>query len=333
MSSVLDKNVLKFHKIVDEQQYYEAHQFLRTIVNRYVKMGQYERSIDLLYLSSKRLFDAGQFASGGDLALYMIKIYHIIKLKPDAMNKARIYDLLRLSRPEEPTRKRMIHEALAWSGRYGNIPVGDLELHYEIGKIFTEGIDLINEKVAKYIEDNLFEAEKHLVLGENNSFELLMNLLCGYFDQDTFNTIPLYTSRAVFPYLILQNMAYATQAYKRMAQHLIEQRKVATQALSSSSIDIILFPSLPLMNFLYFLILTCQRAASDLFYTLKAHYADILKQVPSWQMSLEKIADLYFNVRPEQSSTNTWTDLMRQFFGAETSSCNATQEALHETLD
>ncbi|KTW27172.1 uncharacterized protein T551_03166 [Pneumocystis jirovecii RU7] len=335
MSSVLDKNILKFQKALNEQQYYEAHQLMRTIVNRHVKACEYDKAVDLLYSSSKSLLEIKQFASGGDLALYMIKVYDTMKLRPDGPSKARIIDLLRLFCPDEPTRKRLIHDSLMWSGKYGDTAIGDPELHHEVGKILA-------------YESSFFSAEKHLILGTADSFGLFLSLLRGYFDRDTLDMACFYTSRAVFPYLMIYNIACALRAYNTMARHIADRRSTSTLVLSSSSADIILFPSLPLMNFLCFLILTCQRASADLFCTLKAHYEDALKQASSWKPSLDKIASIYFNIHTGPPPNNTWATLMNQLFGNDILSSNTnntsssrtsqqlpfnTHETLHETVD
>ncbi|KAG5513198.1 hypothetical protein PMAC_001568 [Pneumocystis sp. 'macacae'] len=319
---------------LNDQQYYEAHQLMRTIINRHVKAREYNKAVDLLYSSSKSFLEVKQFASGGDLALYMIKLYDTMKLSPNTASKARVVDLLRLFCPDEPTRKRLIHDSLIWSGKYGNTAIGDPELHYEIGKILAH-------------EGNLFAAEKHLVLGTPDGFGLFMRLLCRYFDQDALDMACFYTSRAVFPYLIIHNIACAFRAYNTMARNLSDKRNVPTLVLSSSSADIILFPSIPLMNFLCFLILTCQRTSSDLFSTLKAHYEDALKQVSSWKSSLDKIASIYFDIHTGRPPNNTWATLMHQLFGNDIALPNTyntssrtsqrlpsnTHETGHETLD
>lgn len=318
MSVTQDKHILKFQKAVNEQQYYEAHQFLRMIVNRHVKTCHYEQSVELLYAASKQLLEVGQLASGDDLALYMVNVYDLMKQKPDIAAKARILDLLRLYGPEESIKKRFIKKVLAWSSKWGNTVVGDSDLHHSIGMIWAQ-------------EGNLFEAEKHFVLGTNCSLVPLMNLIYEYFDEDALSTAPFYISRVVFPYLMLYNMAGAVQAYQAMTRHLIEKRSVTTQTLSSSIADMIVFPTLPLMNFLYFLILTCQREAADLFNMLKIHYAEALKQATAWQPSLDKIAEIYFHIGPPQAPTHNWADWMRQWFGDDDPS--ASESAPHDSLD
>ncbi|QSL66765.1 hypothetical protein MERGE_001151 [Pneumocystis wakefieldiae] len=314
MSSTQDKNIIKFQKILDDKQYYEAHQLLRTIVNRYVKACQYVSSIDLLYDASKQFFKEGQFASGSDLALYMIKIYNMMELRPDTSSKTRLLDILYLYGSSEPTRKRFINEILSWSSKWGEACVGDADLHHNIGVLLAQ-------------EGDLFEAEKHLVLGTNESVKPLLNLLCDYLCEDDLNMAPFYASRIVFPYLILHNIACAIWGYRGMVDYLVQERNVITHTLSSSVADVVLFPSLPLMNFLCFLILTCQRGTVDLFHTLKAHYADVLKK------SLDKIGHLYFNIPAQHSSKNIWSDLMSQLFSCESEPPGGLPGISYEPLD
>ncbi|KTW27346.1 hypothetical protein T552_04155 [Pneumocystis carinii B80] len=320
MSLTQDKNIIKSQKLLDDKQYYEAHQLLRTIANRYVKACEYVSCIDMLYDASKRFFKEGQFASGSDLALYIVKVYNLMELRPDTSSKTRLLDILYLYGSSEPTRKRFINEILAWSSKWGETSVGDADLHHNIGVLLAQ-------------EGNLFEAEKHLVLGTNESVKPLLDLLCDYFYEDDLYMAPFYASRIVFPYLILYNIASAIRGYRGIVHYLVEERKVQTHTLSSSVADVILFPSLPLMNFLCFLILTCQRGTVDLFHTLKAHYTDALKKAPSWQPSLEKIGHLYFNIPVQHSSKNIWNDLMNQLFINQSDMPGDLPSNLHDTLD
>jgi hypothetical protein len=66
-------------------------------------------------------------------------VYNKAELKPDAASKARIFSLLRLFAPGEPTRKKVIIESVGWSARYGEYPAGDPELHHVVGCIYAEG--------------------------------------------------------------------------------------------------------------------------------------------------------------------------------------------------
>lgn len=67
------------------------------------------------------------------------------------------------------------------------------------------------------------------------------------------------------------------------------------------------------MNFLGLLLLACQRGGADLYRSLKAHYAQQLKEVPAWEEPLEQIAEMYFGIRV-QRQPNLF-DMMGGLFG------------------
>ena len=41
--------------------------------------------------------------------------------------------------PSEPTRQRIITEAIEWSAKEGDVPYGDPELHHSIGVLLANG--------------------------------------------------------------------------------------------------------------------------------------------------------------------------------------------------
>ena len=61
--------------LIASGQPYEAHQKARTFASRYVKSGQYDAAIDVLFQSARELLKAGQQGSGTDLASFLIDVY------------------------------------------------------------------------------------------------------------------------------------------------------------------------------------------------------------------------------------------------------------------
>jgi len=61
--------------LIASGQPYEAHQKARTFASRYVKSGQYDTAIDVLFQSARELLKAGQQGSGTDLASFLIDVY------------------------------------------------------------------------------------------------------------------------------------------------------------------------------------------------------------------------------------------------------------------
>ena len=132
-------NILANVRRIKEGQFYEAHQQLRVIGSRYVKSSQWDAAIDILSSGATLLLKAGQGGSGGDLAVFLLEVYNKAEIKPDAASKARIFSILRLFAPGEPTRKKVIAESVGWSSRFGEYPAGDPELHHVVGSIYAEG--------------------------------------------------------------------------------------------------------------------------------------------------------------------------------------------------
>ena len=84
--------------------------------------------------------------------------------------------------------------------------------------------------------------------------------------------------------------------------------------MSSSTADIRIFPSIPLLNFLGLLLLAVQRGVAELYRQLVTKYATNLREVEAWQESLDMIAEMYFGItKPRQS--NPLMDMMSGFFG------------------
>lgn len=83
--------------------------------------------------------------------------------------------------------------------------------------------------------------------------------------------------------------------------------------MSSSSSDLRVCPSLPLLNFLGLLLLAVQRGSPDLFRQLKSHYASHIKDAGSWDEALSQIGEMYFGIKiPSQS--NPLFDMMGSLF-------------------
>ena len=60
-----------------------------------------------------------------------------VPVVPDS--KGKIFALLRAFPPAEPTRKRLVAEAVTWTARNGEFEHGDPELHDVAGKLHAEG--------------------------------------------------------------------------------------------------------------------------------------------------------------------------------------------------
>ena len=144
----------------------------------------------------------------------------------------------------------------------------------------TDPVRLITSRMA---EDEVYEAEKHLILGTRESAEVLARLLYEWFKQDEAHTAPTYIARAVFGYLLVGNLREARRSLGMFIGQLTQENStLVIQEVQSTSADISIFPSLPLLNFLSLLSLATQTGGAEVFRNLKSHYATQLRDIPAW---------------------------------------------------
>ncbi|KAK5742677.1 hypothetical protein LTR17_003209 [Elasticomyces elasticus] len=296
MSAKVQKVLARQKAKIEEGDYYEAHQQIRTLVNRYVKSSDYTSAVDLLASGASLLLKAGQGGSGADLCNYLIEVYQKAELPSDVANKARLLSLLRAFPPNEPAKKKFVGGITEWSSKYGEFPAGDPELHHVIGTLFAE-------------EGEVYDAERHLTLGTSDSAQVMSDMEYEWYSSDEPSTAAQYAARAVFPYLLIGNTRAANKALLLFTSKLSSSHPgLGVQSISSPSSDIRIYPSLPLLNFLGLLLLAVQRGSSDLFKQLKSHYQSHLKEA-GWEEPLAQLGEMYFGIKiPSQS--NPMFDMM-----------------------
>jgi len=301
MSAKIDKIIAR-HPRIAEGQFYEAQQQTRVVAARYVKSENWQAAIDILFNVAQSLLKAGQGGSGGDLSLFLVDVYKQAELKPDSNNKGKLLTLLRQFDSEEPTRKKFIPEMILWSAKCGEYPAGEPELHHVAGSLYAE-------------EHDAYNAERHLALGTKDSPEIFAKLEYEWYTTDEAHTAALYAARAVLPYLLIGNVRDATKSLRLFTSRLTEANKnLSVQDVSSSSSDMRIYPSLPLLNFLGLLLLTAQKGSADLFKQLQKKYAVHIKEVGTWDEALTSVGEMYFNIqRPRQG--NPLFDMMGSMFG------------------
>ena len=190
----------------------------------------------------------------------------------------------------------------SWSAKFGEYPAGDPELHHVVGSLYAE-------------EHEPYEAERHLIIGTKESAEALTRMEYEWYKLDESHTAALYAARAVLPYLLVANVRAARASYRSFVGALATDNPgLAVQDVSTSSSDLKVFPSLPLLNFLGLLLLAVQKGSPDLFRQLKQKYGSHIAEVAAWDESLEMIAEMYFGIqRPRQG--NPLLDMMGSMFG------------------
>lgn len=292
---------------IAEGNFYEAHQQLRVVASRYVKASDYSNAADILSNGAVLLLTAGQGGSGGDLSMMLLNdIYTRGEWHCDEANRNRLIEILRAFPREEPTRRRFVQEMISWSAKFGELERGDPELHHAAGSVYAE-------------EGEAYEAERHLLLGTSVSVPVLAGLHYTWYTADSPHLAATYASRSVFPYLVLGNLASASAAFRLFTSRLASTNpQLFTQSIESSKseIEIRVFPSLPLLNFMSLLLLACQKGDPGLFKQLAKHYAVHLKESEDmWGEALANIGEIWFGIRIPKGGNPLFDMMGNMFFG------------------
>jgi len=302
MSSKIQKTIERQQARIAAGEYYEAHQQLRVIASRYTKASNWSAATDILYSGAQALLQAGQGGSGGDLCILLLDVYSKADIKCDAESKGRLLGLLRAFPKGEPTRKKFVGELVAWSARTGEYPAGDPEIHHVAGSLYAEDLEP-------------YDAERHLILGTKDSPTTLANLHYAWYASDSPHTAPLYAARGIIPYLLAGNLRAANKfnlLFSSSLQKSPNAASLSVQEVSTTSSDLRVYPSLPLLNFLGLLLLAVERGEASLFRQLRSHYASQLKDV-NWGEALDQIGEMYFNIKiPKQG--NPMMDMLGNMF-------------------
>jgi len=158
-----------------------------------------------------------------------------------------------------------------------------------------------------------YDAERHLILGTKDSPEALTTLEYAWYTSDESHTAPLYVARAILPYLLTGNLRAANKFFLLFTTRLAQKSNLGVQQVSTSSSDVRVYPSLPLLNFLGLLLLAVERSEAALYRQLKSHYASHLKDT-NWGEALDQIGEMYFGIKmPRQG--NPMMDMMSMFMG------------------
>lgn len=178
--------------------------------------------------------------------------------------------------------------------------------------------------LTRSLENEVYDAERHLALGTIDSAEVLARLEYRWYTHDGVHTAGIYAARAVFPYLLTGNVRNANKAFLIFRNQLSSSptsQALGVQEVSSQSNDIRVYPSLPLLNFTNLLLLAIQRGTPDLFKSLLRQYASYIQEAGDWDQALAHIGEVYFGIRiPKQS--NPLMDMMGMFFGGGSQSGN-----------
>lgn len=315
MSDKLQKTIARFQQRIDNKDFYEAHQTLRTITNRYVKSKQYSNAIDLLYQGLTILAKNKEYASASDLVAYLISVYEESASPCAKETKGKIIELVSLLPDTDPSLGDLSKRALQWSIDHTETKLifGDSSLHHVFG------VKLLHAAASQPSEEEKHKffsvAELHLVLGTYESLPVYIDFLYKWFE--TLGGDPgVYLSRAVVNYAYLKNVKFVNTALNLFLARYLGAEKEKAEEIQEEGQKYFFFEQSKLLNFLQLLVITLDKSdAGDKFMKLYGNYKPIITQ-QGLSNSIDYLGRMYFNLKLGNTSGggNMLANMMGSFF-------------------
>ncbi|XP_022095557.1 Golgi to ER traffic protein 4 homolog [Acanthaster planci] len=286
--------LLKLRQNVEEGNYYEAHQMYRTLYHRYMAQKKHAEAIELIYSGASLLLSHNQYTSGADLCLLLVEAFNISDTPVVTENIDKVAGLVCTIPSDVPERGKCISSALQWSKTSNKaIKTGDPELHQRLA-------------VKLWQEKNYFEARYHFL--HSCDGEGCASMLVEYHVANGYpSEVDMFVAQAVFQYLCLKNKACATLTF-----HMYTEKH---PAISSGPPFI-----LPLLNFLWFMLMAIEGGKLTTFTVLCEQYQPSLKRDPIYLEYLDRIGQLFFGLPPPigpPMGGGILDNLLRGFLGGE----------------
>jgi len=282
-------NVLKrLEASVKEGKYYDAQQMYKTLYHRYSGQQKYQDVKNLLISGAYTMLQYGQYNQGSELGLLLLETYNKTRTKPTSENFGPILNIFALF-PDQNTeakaaKETMMKEAIRWSIEQGDNKFGTPELHTAFA-------------ISYQRQKEFGKSLKHFVKG--NDPKQFANMLAEWSSETYPGERDLLISRAVLQYLCLSNLKDAIVVYD------VSMSLVSSLAKSPT----------PLINYIRFLLLTLQRDAVPLFEMLRKKYKPSIERDPDFQIYLDHIALVFYNVQPPKGMGNVFENLLKSFMG------------------
>ncbi|XP_033630590.1 Golgi to ER traffic protein 4 homolog [Asterias rubens] len=297
---------------VEEGNYYEAHQMYRTLYHRYMTQKKHAEAVELMYNGATLLLSHNQYASGTDLCLLLVDAFNTSDAPVNTENIDKTSSLVSAIPAEVPERGKLINSALQWSKSSNTaFKSGDPELHQRLA-------------VTLWKEKNYLEARYHFLHSYDG--EGCATMLIEYHVANGYpSEVDMFVAQAVFQYLCLKNKACATLTF-----HIYTEKHPAIE----SGPPFIL----PLLNFLWFMLMAVESGKLPTFTVLCEQYQPSLKRDPVYLEYLDRIGQLFFGLPPPSGPSaggGMFDNLLRSFLGGESGNDDEVQVAspAEEELD
>lgn len=266
----------KLRASVEDGRYYEAHQMYRTLYFRYMTQKRYDELLELLYDGILQFFQHKQSSSGVDLAALFVDVL----VKSDAQITERRLDelarLYELAVPDGPERAAFLTSALKWSAsNEQEHRFGHPRLHRAVA-------------LTLWKEKNYSQSWFHFLRSMDG--ESCASMLVEYHLVQGFpGEVDLFIARAVLQFLCLRNTITANVVFFHYTQ---------THPNINRGPPFLL----PLLNFLWFLLLTIESGKLTTFTVLCEQYQSSIRRDPIYVEYLDRIGQLFFGLPPPRTN-------------------------------
>lgn len=278
----------KLEACIDCGNYYEAHQMYRTLYFRYQGQKRYAELKELLYNGAVKLLRLDQCNSGADLANLLVDVLVQSDTEPCDEQIERLGSLFALLAPHSPERSTFLARALQWSAGKEQPARGHPQLHRLVA-------------LTLWKEKNYPEARHHFVHstdGDGCAAMLIeFQMTKGYSCE-----IDLFIAQTVFQYLCLRNPSTASVVFLAYTRRHPSVHPGPPYYM-------------PLLNFLWCLLLAVETRKLAVFTVLCEHYQPTISRDPTYPQYLDKIGQLFFGLPPPPKPQGMFGNLIQTLLG------------------
>ncbi|XP_076309077.1 Golgi to ER traffic protein 4 homolog isoform X3 [Tachypleus tridentatus] len=252
----LDRILSKIKCNIETGNYYEAHQMYKTLYFRYLTQKKYKELLDLLYDGSDILLKHHQYNSGADLANLVVDAL-TTSLSPvsyEYLDKlGRLFDRMQ---PESPERFSFLMAALRWSSRgEGAHPTGHPHLHQHVA-------------LTLWKEKNYAQSRYHFT--HSSDGDGCASMLIEYHINKGYpSEVDLFITQAVLQFLCLKNKSTASVVFFTFTEKHPSVQQGPPYLL-------------PLLNFVWFLLLAVEGGRLPVFTVLCEMYQPSINRDPAY---------------------------------------------------
>ncbi|XP_070187925.1 Golgi to ER traffic protein 4 homolog isoform X2 [Littorina saxatilis] len=255
----IERVLAKCEECIGSGNFYEAHQMIRTLYFRYNSQQKYAEAIDLLYRGALTLLNHNQYGSGADLSLLLVDTLEKSSTPVTQETIEKLAQLFEKMDPDCPERPVFVSRAIKWTTNIDQSHTrGHPNLHQKLGVIFWQ-------------ENNYPAARYHYIHSEDG--EGCASMLLAYHTARGYpSEVDLFITQAVLQYLCLKNKTTASSCFKAYT--------TKHPAIKAGPPYV-----LPLLNFIWFLLVAVESGKIAVFTILCEKYQISLERDPAYKES------------------------------------------------